>query len=150
VIVSRHFSVEEFGLPPAGHKLRSGFEPVPYPTQWIDDRLRLLCQALEVLREELGGRPIRIGSGYRPEAYNRAIGGARFSQHLQGRAADVVVDGVAAGVVHDTALRLAKAGRIRVGGLGAYPTFTHIDVRNVSPDGPIPRLVRWVGGRQQN
>jgi uncharacterized protein YcbK (DUF882 family) len=142
-----HFTVKEFGLPPLGRKLRDGFEPVQYPPKWIDERLGLLCAALEVLREELGGRVVHILSGYRPENYNRAIGGARKSQHVEGRAADVVVDGVETSVVHDTALRLAKAGRMRIGGLGRYGSFTHVDVRNVHPAGPNPRLVRWVGGR---
>lgn len=148
--VSSHFAVGEFGLPPMGQKLRDGFVPVQYPADWIDGRLRLLCDALEVLREELGGRPIRIVSGYRPESYNRTIGGARFSQHIEGRAADLVVDGVDAGAVHDTAFRLAKAGRMRIGGLGKYPSFTHVDVRNVQAGKALPRLVRWTGGRQQN
>jgi hypothetical protein len=145
--VSSHFDVEEFGLPPRGRALRAGFDPVLYPSTWIGERLRLLCEALEVLREELGGRPVHVVSGYRPENYNRAIGGARRSQHIEGRAADVIVDGVDAGVVHDTAVRLAKAGRMRIGGLGRYPTFTHVDVRDVPPTGAPPRLVRWVGGR---
>jgi len=144
---SSHFAVEEFGLPPLGRKLRAGFDPVRYPPKWIDERLKLLCEALEVLREELGGRAVHILSGFRPENYNRAIGGARKSQHIEGRAADLVVDGVDPGVVHDTALRLAKAGHMRIGGLGRYPTFTHVDVRNAKLSGPNPRLVRWVGGR---
>jgi hypothetical protein len=147
---SNHFSVEEFALPPLGQKLRNGFAPAPYPTDWIEGRLRPLCQALEVLREALGGRPIRIVSGYRPKAYNRAIGGARFSQHVEGRAADIVVDGMEAAAVHDLALRLAKEGRMRIGGLGSYASFTHIDVRGVPPAGPSPRLVRWAGGRSNN
>jgi uncharacterized protein YcbK (DUF882 family) len=72
------------------------------------------------------------------------------SQHIEGRAADVVIEGVPARVVHDTALKLARAGTIRIGGLGAYPAFTHIDVRNVTPGGPAPRLARWSGGRKEN
>jgi len=148
--VSSHFAADEFGLPPLGRELRTGFVPVQYPSNWIDERLRLLCEALEVLRDELGGRAVHVLSGYRPEAYNRAIGGARRSQHVEGRAADVVVDGVEARAVHDTALRLAKAGRMRVGGLGRYPTFTHVDVRNVQLSGPTSRVVRWIGRRKDS
>jgi hypothetical protein len=44
--VTRHFAVEEFHC----------HDGTPYPSVWIDERLRPLCSALEALREELGGR----------------------------------------------------------------------------------------------
>ena len=47
-----------------------------------------LWQALNFLREEFG-HPIIINSAYRTEAVNKAVGGARKSFHLQGRAADI-------------------------------------------------------------
>lgn len=47
-----------------------------------------LLDRLERLRG-IVGRPLRIVSGTRCAAHNRAVGGARQSYHLSGRAADV-------------------------------------------------------------
>src|SRR5262245_13244853 len=117
-----HFAVSEFA-----QKSRQGISSQPYPAEWINERLRPLCDALEALRTILE-RPIKVISGFRSEEYNKAIGGARLSQHVQGRAADIVIPGVDAQVVHDMALDLYKAGRLNIGGLGDYPGFTHVDV----------------------
>lgn len=134
--VSDHFHVHEFAQP-----ARHGLPSEPYPIDWIGSRLIFLCDALEILREELGGRPIRILSGFRSKRYNARIGGARRSEHMEGRAADISVGGVTPAEVHATALRLYNENRIRIGGLGSYKTFTHIDVR----DGR--RIARWSGTR---
>ncbi|MGB8701290.1 MAG: D-Ala-D-Ala carboxypeptidase family metallohydrolase [Thermosynechococcaceae cyanobacterium] len=51
--------------------------------------LRLLCQTiLQPARDALG--PIKINSGFRSEAVNRAVGGVSNSDHRLGFAADVV------------------------------------------------------------
>jgi hypothetical protein len=39
------------------------------------------------------GEPIKIGSGYRCPALNRAVGGVANSQHMKGQAADLCIDG---------------------------------------------------------
>jgi len=119
-----HFTVTEFDQP-----ARRGFNHVPYPTAWIDERLRALITVLEILKATLGGRAVTVTSGYRSPAYNRVIGGATHSQHMQGRAADIKVFGVKPSVVHDTLLQLHRQGLVRLGGLGRYATFTHVDVR---------------------
>lgn len=129
--ITQHFSLREFAC-------RDGTQ---YPGRWIDSRLRPLCKALEVIREQLGGRPITINSGYRTETYNRQIGGARNSQHVEGRAADFTVQRRSPSKVHDEVLALYNAGELRIGGLGAYPRFTHVDVREIG------RLARWGGSR---
>ena len=51
----------------------------------IDQTLVVLLQAI---REHFG-KPITITSGYRTAAHNAAVGGAKSSQHLLGRAADI-------------------------------------------------------------
>jgi hypothetical protein len=52
----------------------------------------LAAYVLEPLREATG-EPIKIGSGYRCPALNRAVGGVANSQHMKGQAADLCIDG---------------------------------------------------------
>lgn len=132
--ITAHFSVEEFACN----------DGTPYPSRWVESRLRPLCEALEILRSDLGGKPILIDSGFRTETYNRRIGGARLSQHVQGRAADIRVAKTDPSMVIAAALELYDAGKLEIGGLGEYPTFTHVDVR------PGERLARWGGSRSEN
>ncbi len=133
--VTAHFARSEFD-----QRQWSGGPRKIYPTKWVVERLIPLCEALETLRADLGGPRIHILSGYRSEEYNKAISGAPRSQHVEGRAADIRVEGVPAGEVHEAMLRLCMGGRVpQVRGLGAYPSFTHVDIR------PTVRLVRWGG-----
>jgi len=57
------------------------------------DNILALAEPLQRAREQLG-RPFRVTSWYRPEPYNSRVGGARRSQHLGGKAADLVVSGM--------------------------------------------------------
>lgn len=52
--------------------------------------LARLAMVLEMIRAELGARPLVVTSGYRSPELNRAVGGSRTSAHLDGRAADFV------------------------------------------------------------
>jgi hypothetical protein len=47
-----------------------------------------LAQELDKLRVAFG-HPIGVSSWYRPPAVNRAVGGARYSQHINGRGVDI-------------------------------------------------------------
>lgn len=59
------------------------------PTKEVEDNLiKLIAAILNPLREWYG-KPIRVNSGYRCEALNSAIGGAKNSQHTTGMAADI-------------------------------------------------------------
>lgn len=135
LLITDNFSVSEFAC----------HDGTPYPREWIAMRLRPLCTALEVVRARVG-RPIIITprGGFRTEALNKAIGGARFSQHVEGRAADFTVAGMQARQVHDLVLELYNCRAIQIGGLGLYPSFCHVDVR------PSARLVRWGGSRVES
>ncbi len=53
-----------------------------------------LVNKLELLRKEIGDKPIQINSGYRSEEYNKRVGGVSRSQHLEGKAADIQVKGM--------------------------------------------------------
>lgn len=61
------------------------------PTDAVKCALRDLVEyVLDPLREAWGG-PIRVTSGFRCRALNRAVGGVGSSQHLRGEAADITV-----------------------------------------------------------
>jgi zinc D-Ala-D-Ala carboxypeptidase len=80
-----------------------------------------LIIALQTIRDHVG-KPIRVNSAFRSPTHNKAIGGASNSLHTLGLAADVVIDGM-------TPIEVASlANDMGLGGIKAYPTFTHIDV----------------------
>lgn len=115
--ISPHFQVKEFAC--TGGTDTIFVSPV-------------LVEVLEKVRVHFG-KPVIVSSGYRTEARNKSVGGAAYSQHKYGMAADVYINGVAPKVVAAYAETLLPES----GGIGVYPTFTHIDVRAVK--------ARWNG-----
>jgi len=87
-----------------------------------------VAENLEVLRAHFN-TPININSAYRSPVYNRSVGGAVNSQHLSGKAADVVMDGITPSEVADAIEFLIDVGLMKEGGVGRYDTFTHYDIR---------------------
>ena len=91
----RHFAMHEL--------VRAGWGP-PRP-----EHLRaldaLVLEVLDPLREHVGV-PVRVTSGYRSPAHNRAIGGSKTSQHCVGEAADFKVHGYTAEQVAGVIARL--------------------------------------------
>jgi len=73
---------------------RLGLDNTPTPEAQANMRA-LVADVLDPLREKLG-KPIRVSSGYRAPAVNRAIDGASRSQHMKGEAVDIEVDGMSA------------------------------------------------------
>jgi uncharacterized protein YcbK (DUF882 family) len=91
-----------------------------------------LAQNLQVLRDALGA-PITIISGWRSQAHNDAVDGAKKSQHLTGLAADFIVKGHKPADVFAVASRLQREGKMDKGGAHAYgKSFTHYDCRGVN------------------
>lgn len=91
------------------------------PGEGIDMQL---VYYLEILRHKLGDNPIRIISGYRCEAYNTKINGAKFSQHMLGKAADITIDNVS--IIH---IMAAANLLFYADGVGRYDSFIHVDTR---------------------
>lgn len=83
-----------------------------------------LVKILQNIRTHFG-KPVTINSAFRTATHNKAVGGAAYSQHLYGMAADIVVKGISPKVVAVYAETLMP----NKGGIGVYSTFTHIDVR---------------------
>ena len=85
--LSEHFTLSEFTKSITAERL--GIDNKPGYEQML--AMKRLCQeVLEPLRQHYG-KPIRITSGYRCEALNRAVGGVGRSQHMLGEAADLSV-----------------------------------------------------------
>lgn len=110
----------------------------PYPEIWRSNRALKLGIAFEIIRQAIGDRPITVLSAYRTPEHNRKIGGARNSQHLQGRALDLRPPfGIKVSDFYRIIKAIAPDTDIR--GIGLYPTFVHIDIR------PQTRIVYWKG-----
>ena len=87
-----------------------------------------LAIQLEIIRSHFNAQ-ITINSAYRSPEHNRKIGSNDSSQHILGKAADIVVKGVAPDDVYDAIEFLISEGLVKEGGLGRYNTFTHYDIR---------------------
>ena len=115
--ITENFSLSEFDC-------KDGSE---LPTALLPNVLDL-ADNLQVLRDYLGV-PISINSAYRSLEYNRKIGGATNSQHLLAKAADIVVESKSPEQVANIIKYLISEGKMMQGGLKAYKTFTHYDIR---------------------
>lgn len=109
--LSTNFKVREFAC-------SDGSDPV-----FVSDKL---VEVLQKIRERFG-KPVNVNSGYRTVSKNKAVGGATYSQHLYGTAADISIAGVSPKDVAAYAETLLPG----TGGIGIYKTFTHVDVRKV-------------------
>ena len=107
--LSANFKVKEFAC-------TDGSDPV-----FIAPKL---VEVLQKIRTHFG-KAVNINSGFRTAARNSAVGGAKYSQHLYGMAADIEVEGISPKQVAAYAETLMP----NTGGIGIYSDFTHIDVR---------------------
>lgn len=94
----------------------------------IRENIELLAEQLQVLRDYLKAR-IDVVSGYRSPAHNKAVGGAKNSYHVKGMAADIKVAMIAPKDVAKAIRKLQREGKMKLGGVKAYATFTHYDFR---------------------
>lgn len=91
--------------------------------------IKELAENLQVLRD-FCDKPITVNSGYRSEDYNKKIGGAKNSQHIKGKAADIVVKDLPPQIVALFVQGLIRIGAMKEGGIGLYDDFLHYDIRN--------------------
>lgn len=115
--LSDHFVVREFAC-------RDGSDPVFVSAE--------LVEVLQAIRNHFG-KPVIVSSGYRTPGYNKSVGGATYSQHLYGTAADICISGVSP----QTQAACAEKLMPNSGGIGVYSWGIHVDVRRVK--------ARWTG-----
>lgn len=108
--LSTNFKVKEFAC-------TDGSDPI-----FIDSDLVNILQKIRTYF----GKSVTITSAYRTPTKNKAVGGAAYSQHLYGKAADIRVKGISPKTVAVYANKLMPTK----GGIGTYGTFTHVDVRS--------------------
>lgn len=82
--LTEHFTLEELVNSPTAKRLNIDNTP----SKAITSNLMELSELLEKIRT-IYGKPIIVTSGYRCEKLNKAVGGAKGSQHRLGQAADI-------------------------------------------------------------
>ena len=114
--ISKNFDYKEFeSSDTADHY---GITNVITSFEVRDSIKALVDEVLQPLRNAWG-KPMKINSGYRCPALNRAVGGVESSQHVKGEAADVACD---------TPLELARLARdlnLPYDQMIIYPSFVH-------------------------
>jgi len=88
--LTQHFSLEE--MTKSQTASRKGIDNTAPPE--VVENLKALCEnVLEKIRINFG-KPLSINSGYRGPKLNKAIGGAKNSQHMTGQAVDIEMVGM--------------------------------------------------------
>ncbi len=129
-MLSPNFWYDEFVVSDAA--VRLGIDNTPDAE--VLKNLKHLAAMLELVRTALGNVPMRINSGYRCDALNAAIKGAKNSQHKTGLAVDFTAQ--AFGTVLQTAKAVAACGIAYDQVIYEYGTWVHL---GVSAPGAIPK-----------
>lgn len=85
----KYFTIQELTRSSTAEK--KNIDNTPNETV-VENLTKLVDNVLDPLRIAYNN-PINITSGYRSEALNKAVNGAKTSQHLKGQAADIYVSG---------------------------------------------------------
>jgi len=116
--ITAHFSRHEFKC--KGLHCCGGSDPINIE----------LVRCLQSLRDMVG-KPLIISSGFRCRKHNKDVGGAHNSQHIFGDGVDVKIP---TGMNATTLKELAeKIPAFRMGGIGLYNTWVHLDIRKNGP-----------------
>ncbi len=164
-LVTPHFAIEEWTSSKDGIAYPASRidEEDPQRRTWLITRLTPLCQTMELIRAATGSAPLKLtdNGGYRTEKHQEAIlathpedvdsglvASPTTSQHPKGRAADIISFSLHARDLHRLILTMFDDGRLPLlGGLGLYPSFVHIDVRQRLKN---DHLAQWGGARRSN
>lgn len=123
-LLTPHIRVGEFALDQEARRFHH---------QHQIDTAAELAAFLERVRQQFGGRPIVITSGYRPPAINRSVGGASGSEHLFDAPGVGAVDFYVAGAdIRDVETWIDAVWPYSLG-YGAAKGFHHVGIRRGRP-----------------
>lgn len=115
--ISKNFSLEEFTHSDTAQRLKIDNTP---ETEQIINLCALVHHVLQPLRDHYG-MPVKISSGYRCPALNKAVGGVSRSQHMRGQAADIKIPDVTPTHIADYIANHLPYDQVIL-----YPTFVHV------------------------
>ena len=98
----------------------------------VEQTIIKTAKQLDIVRANLGGRPIKVNSWYRPSGVNARVGGSTWSRHQYGDGVDIRSDYISSYQLYKLLNKLHLDG-----GLGRYTSFVHIDFRG--------EAARWFG-----
>lgn len=116
--LTKNFTLQEFDCK----------DGTPVPKELVPN-VQELANNLQVLRDHLGVPVSITGSGYRTPKHNKAVGGAKNSQHLYAKAADINAAGYTPKKLAAVIEKLIAAKKMKQGGIGVYAGFVHYDIR---------------------
>ena len=110
VKITDHFRVKEFACKDNT------------PIVFVNEYLAVL---LDIARDKIG-KPITITSGYRTVNHNAKVGGAKYSYHTRGMAADVRANGIKPKELAEVLNSIVPNSC----GIIVYESWVHFDVRD--------------------
>ncbi|MBQ8051641.1 MAG: peptidase M15 [Bacteroidaceae bacterium] len=128
--LTENFTLEE--LYASATAARKGIDNTP--SMVVQQNLRMLAEKiLQPIRDEYR-HPITVTSGYRCATLNKAVNGAKNSQHLTGCAADIKCTYTSKAYLFRLILRMIREGKIVVGqliweyGTADEPNWIHVSL----------------------
>lgn len=130
--VSEYFTVKECLWLPQWSRMASEADGLD---STIKSNIARTCSRMDVVREALQA-PITVHCFYRPEAYNKLVGGASNSSHLHGLACDFHVAKMSCDAARALILKLnlLEHFEMRMEDLEGA-NWIHLDIRPVAPGG---------------
>ena len=121
--LTEHFTLEEMTFSETG--IRKGLDNTP--DDEAKKNLKVLCMnVLEKIRIKFS-LPVRINSGFRSLAVNKAVGGVKNSQHLKGEAADTVLVGMPVKKYYREIKNMVNGGELVIDQcILEYDTWVHL------------------------
>ena len=117
--MTTNFTIEE--LTRSSFAIRNNIDNTPNEKQ--TENLRFVANNLEYIRKKLGNYPILVTSGFRSKKVNKAVGGVRNSDHLEGLAVDIIIKNNKS--IKDTAKQIIET-QLEFDQIIIYRKFIHL------------------------